>query len=77
MNDSAAVTPRPWPEGTIPTNEQMADWLEVCTRWERIAFVQNSRYQGEAADECFRMNHKNRLAECEKYRRLGQVVPGV
>lgn len=70
-------TPRPWPENTIPTNEQMADWLAVCTRWERIAFVQNARHNSERADRCFLENHDGRIKDCERYRRLGQVVPGV
>lgn len=67
--DTAAPTPRTWPEGMIPTNEQMADWLEVCTRWERIAFVQNARMNSDDAQRCLMENHRSLRAEVEHLRK--------
>jgi hypothetical protein len=32
-------TPKPWAPDSWPTAEQLADWLEVCTREERIEFT--------------------------------------
>lgn len=73
----APETPKPWPPDTEPPLEQLAEWLRVCTPAERLDYVEAARHAFRAAGRCAEQGHDSRLAECQRYRRLGQVVPGV
>ena len=44
----------------------MADWLEACTRWERIAFAQNARMNSDDAQRCFLENHRSQIDHLHK-----------
>lgn len=56
-------TPLSWPEGADPTAEQVADWLETCTRAERVEFVEKMEHLGQVAQHCFAANHEGKLRQ--------------
>lgn len=70
-------TPQPWPPDSMPTVEQRAVWLKVCTDDERREYVEAAQAAHGKAARCIELDHERRLDECQRYRRLGQVVPGV
>jgi hypothetical protein len=51
------TTPRPWPEGTVPTAEHLAKWLMVCTDGERVYVIERMQANGDAANRCFMEDH--------------------
>lgn len=59
----AERTPPTWPEGTAPTIEQMADWLETCTRAERVEFIEKMEHVAQVAQHCFAANHEGKLRQ--------------
>jgi hypothetical protein len=50
-------TPRTWPEYAEPTPEQLADWLAVATRDERVKFAERAIHDARTAGDCFMRNH--------------------
>lgn len=56
-------TPRSWPEGTIPTPEQLAAWLKACTDEERLEVATVALRDGAIAARCFLMDHEGRLTQ--------------
>ena len=56
-------TPPTWPEATDPTAEQVADWLETCSRAERVEFIEKMEAIGQVAQHCFTANHEGKLRQ--------------
>jgi len=56
-----ATTPRPWEPDSEPTSEQLADWLEACTREERIGFAQSAIDSQRASFRCFMEDHPGKI----------------
>lgn len=72
------MKPKPWPEGTYPTAEQLADWIETCTREERVLFANDAINNARFAAQCFMEAHHGRIAHLEGVRRrLAEFVDGL
>ena len=50
-------TARSWPENALPTAEQLAQWLTVCTADERLGWTTGALRASETAHTCFIRNH--------------------
>lgn len=51
------MTARTWPENTIPTPEQVGEWLGICTDEERRVFAVWALKAGEDRARCFIEDH--------------------
>lgn len=60
--DQETRTPRPWPENAEPTDQQLADWLAVCTPTERLDWVHASLRDTDRAWRCALNGHDEQLA---------------
>lgn len=58
-------TPRDWAKDVRPTPEQLANWLERCTREEREAFAERALDAYERAHRCFIENHQGQIRQLE------------
>ena len=58
---STPRTPYSWPAESIPTDEQVAEWLAVCTPAERLERVTWWREQATRAQRCWIESHEPRL----------------
>lgn len=56
------MTPRPWPEGTIPTAETLARWLKRCTRAEREQAAGALLAASDVAITCVMQDHDAAMA---------------
>lgn len=61
-------TPVLWLENAIPTPEQLAAWLGLCTRAERIDHARRALEAAEACHRCFMEGHDILLAEVTRLR---------
>jgi hypothetical protein len=50
-------TPKPWPENAWPTADQLADWLPIATRAERVELAAVFLRNSERSQDCFLRNH--------------------
>lgn len=56
---------KPWPENQWPTAEQFADWYVQQPREERVRLAEWIIFQGQQAEQCFRMNHEGRIERAD------------
>lgn len=65
------TTPRSWPPHALPTAEQLAEWLAVCTDAERLAFAEHALRFEATAHACIMRDHEARI-EQEIHRRTAE-----
>jgi hypothetical protein len=57
------VTPRPWPEGTVPTAEQFRDWFLACTPDEQMHLSSRILEDAGRAAACVMADHDQLLSQ--------------
>lgn len=60
---------RTWPENAEPTPEQLADWLQVIDRGERIRVAEEMLDNARTARACFIEHHQGLMREVSHARR--------
>lgn len=54
-------TPWTWPDNAWPTPQQLADWLEVCTRKERVSLCRSMLVSAKTATRCIERDHEGTI----------------
>ena len=59
-------TPTTWPDNREPYDHELADWLESCTREERVQFAGHALRHAAAAAKCVTFDHDGRITHLER-----------
>lgn len=59
------MTAHTWPPGTIPSPEQLDEYLTTCSPTERLELLERAVDAQERAAACFVSNHDGRLERAE------------
>lgn len=59
-------TPKPWPEGTMPTPEQWANWFVMLPNGEKLEVAQAVLDLSTQVTACFTQDHEGQLSWLSK-----------